>query len=105
MSSSLPGSSRRTQPGTENVSPAEVIASFNMELGGAPGSFLTEDLITEAVAAAVGMPYLKIDPLKLNLDVVTAHIPRPFALRNLIVAVAESGECSPLPLPTPSTRP
>ncbi|GCF84566.1 GspE/PulE family protein [Geobacter sp. SVR] len=91
LSSSLPGSSRRTQPGTENVSPAEVIASFNMELGGAPGSFLTEDLITEAVAAAVGMPYLKIDPLKLNLDVVTAHIPRPFALRNLIVAVAESG--------------
>jgi len=83
------GASRRVQHGAEVVSPVEVIASFNLELSGSPGKFLSEDAITEVVAAAVGMPYLKIDPLKLDLDVVTAHIPRPFALKNLIVAVAE----------------
>jgi general secretion pathway protein E len=71
------------------VSPAEVIASFNLEICGEPGKFLSEDVITETLAAKVGMPYLKIDPLKLNLDVVTAHIPRPFALKHLIVAVSE----------------
>ena len=84
------GGSRRIQASAEIVSPAEVLASFNLELQGSAGKFLTEDAITEAVAAAVGMEYLKIDPLKLDLDIVTAHIPRPFALKNLIVAVAES---------------
>jgi len=83
------GASRRVQHGAEFISPVEVITSFNLELSETPGKFLTEDMITEVVAAAVGMPYLKIDPLKLDLDVVTAHIPRPFALKNLIVAVAE----------------
>ncbi|NVN93123.1 MAG: type II/IV secretion system protein [Desulfuromonadales bacterium] len=89
FSSHLTGSSRRAQPGAEVVSPAEVIASFNLEICGVPGKYLTEDVITEVVASKVGMPYLKIDPLKLNLDVVTAHIPRPFALKHLIVAIAE----------------
>ncbi|MGD0584487.1 MAG: GspE/PulE family protein [Oryzomonas sp.] len=86
------GASRRVQHGAEIISPVEVITSFNLELSGYTGKFLTEDTITEALASAVGMPYLKIDPLKLDLDVVTAHIPRPFALKNLIVAVAEDKE-------------
>jgi len=89
FSSSQAGASRRTHPGVETISPVEVIASFNLEIPGKPGKLLTEDFITEAVAGAVNIPYLKIDPLKLNLDVVTTHIPRPFALRHLIVAVAE----------------
>lgn len=85
-----PGSARRAQSGADLVSPAEVIASFNLEICGSPGRYLTEDAITEEVALKLGMPYLKIDPLKLDLNVVTSHIPRPFALKHLIVAVAES---------------
>ena len=81
---------RRSQPGSDSVSPAELIASFNIELTDSPGRHLTEDRITEAIAAVVGLPYLKIDPLKLDLNIVTTHIPRPFALKNLIVAVGES---------------
>jgi len=84
------GGSRRIQARAEMVSPAEVLASFNLEQQGSLGRLLSEDAITEAIAAAVGLEYLKIDPLKLDLGVVTAHIPRPFALKNLIVAVAES---------------
>ncbi len=68
FASSQAGASRRTHPGAELVSPAEVIASFNLEISCKPGKLLTEDAITEAVADAVGMPYLKIDPLKLNLE-------------------------------------
>ena len=82
------GVSRRAH--AESITPAEVIASFEFEIKGSPGKYLTEDAVTEALATAVGLPYLKIDPLKLNLDVVTSHIPRPFALRNLIVAIAET---------------
>lgn len=77
--------------GNETLSPVELIASFNLERLDIPGTYLTEDMITEAIANAVGMTYLKIDPLKLDLNVVTSHIPRQFALKNLIVAVAQTG--------------
>ncbi|MBZ0220730.1 MAG: GspE/PulE family protein [Candidatus Methylomirabilis sp.] len=83
-------SSRRLQTISETVSPAEVIASFELRIPGTE-KYLTEDTITEAIAAEVGMPYLKIDPLKLNLDIVTSHIPRPFAQRYLVVPVEEKG--------------
>jgi len=82
-----PLSSRRIQPYI--VSPAEVISSFNIEMPGKNNAILTEDAITEAVAAEVKMPYIKIDPLKLKLDVVTAYLPRPFALRHLIIPIDE----------------
>ena len=81
---------RRGSTGVEHLNAAEILASFNLEIPGTQGRVLTEDAITEALASATGLPYFKIDPLKLDLHVVTDHIPRPFALRNLIVAV---GEC------------
>lgn len=81
------GYSRRVLHAPEKASPAEVIASFNLEIPGAGGRLLTEDAITEVLAQAVGLPYLKINPMKLNLDLVTAHISRPFALKHLIVPV------------------
>ncbi|UFS68695.1 GspE/PulE family protein [Geomonas sp. RF6] len=85
------GYARRLQHVPEKPSPAEVIASLNLEVAGSGGKLLTEDLITEAIAAAVGMEYLKINPLSLDLSVVTAHIPRPFALKHLIVPVGVAG--------------
>jgi general secretion pathway protein E len=84
------GTSRRSNISAELVSPTEVVVSFNLEIPGTAGQLLSEDVITEALAAASGLPYFKIDPLALDLNVVTAHIPRPFALKNLIVAVAET---------------
>ena len=81
-----PLSSRRFQPYI--VSPTEVISSFNIEIPGKESAILTDDAITEAIAAEVKLPYVKIDPLKLKLDVVTG-IPRPFALRHLIVPIEE----------------
>ncbi len=78
--------SRRYHVVPDMISPAEVISSFNLELPDAGGRLLTEDMITETIAEAVGMDYLKIDPLKMDLDVVTGTIPRPFALKHLIVS-------------------
>lgn len=81
------GYSRRVLHAPEKASPAEVIASLNLEIPGSGGKLLTEDAITEVLAQAVGLPYLKINPMKLDLDLVTAHISRPFALKHLIVPV------------------
>ncbi len=84
------GATRRTGTGSELPSPAEILSSLHSEIKGTQGNLLTEDIITEALASATGLPYFKIDPLKLDLHVVTDHIPRPFALKNMIVAVEES---------------
>jgi general secretion pathway protein E len=84
------GYSRKFHQQTEVVSPIEVISSFNLEIPGS-GRILTEDTITQAVANAAGLEYVKIDPLKLDLGTVTAYIPRPFALKHLMVPIAEHG--------------
>src|SRR3990172_4795048 len=81
---------RRLQPIAEPVSLAEAISSFELKIPGTE-KYLTEDAITEAMASEVGLPYRKIDPLKLNLDTVTSHIPRPFAQKHLIVPIEEKG--------------
>jgi general secretion pathway protein E len=81
--------SRRSQQAQYSISPAEVISSFNIEMPGTGGRIMTEDTITEAIAGELGLIYKKIDPLKLDIDVVTRHVPRPFALRHLIVPVEE----------------
>ncbi|MBI5599297.1 MAG: Flp pilus assembly complex ATPase component TadA [Deltaproteobacteria bacterium] len=82
-------SRRRLHSIHEAISPAEVIAAFNFKIQGTDGKPLNEDSVTEALAVEIGMPYRKIDPLKLNLDVVTSKIPRPFAQRHLMVPVEE----------------
>ena len=86
QSSHRSGQSRKLLKDSELVSPAEVISSFNLEI---PDSkkLLSEDLITEVLAKATGMRYLKIDPLSLDLDVVTSHISRAFALKNLMIPI------------------
>ncbi len=80
------GRSRKLLKEGSLVSPAEVISSFNLEIPGHK-KLLSEDIITETLAKATGLPYLKIDPLKLNLDTVSNHISRAFALKNQMVPV------------------
>ncbi|MBF8251544.1 MAG: pulE-3 [Deltaproteobacteria bacterium] len=81
--------SRRGMHSHENVSPAEVISSFNLEIPGKNGKILTEDAITTAVAEVVGIKYMKIDPLKLNLETITSYVSRPFAQKYLMIPVSE----------------
>jgi len=70
---------------TEEVSPAEVLASF--EIGLPDGSVLTEDRIMAIVAAEAGLPFHKIDPLKLQPELITGALPRAFAARNRLLVI------------------
>ena len=81
------GSGRHLVRSVDTLSPAEVICSFNLTI---PGSarLLTVDAVTEVIAKWVGMEFFKIDPLRLNLDLITAHISRAFALKNLMLPIA-----------------
>jgi general secretion pathway protein E len=46
--------------------------------------------IAQALAAHAGLPYVKINPLDLDLDVVTKAVAGPFARRHGIVAIAKT---------------
>jgi general secretion pathway protein E len=76
----------------EEVSPIEVAASFDLAMPGAPGTALTEDRIAECVAAHAGLPFTKIDPLKLNPEVVTQILSRAFARKNSAVPIAREDD-------------
>jgi general secretion pathway protein E len=71
----------------DEVSAIEVAASLNLEIPGAPGQVLTEDVITETVAKHADLPFKKIDPLKLNPEVVTQILSRAFARRSISVPI------------------
>src|SRR5215471_11675661 len=53
---------------------------------------LSDAQIAQALAAHAGLPYVKINPLDLDLDVVTKAIAGPFARRHGMVAIAKSGD-------------
>src|SRR3989338_1968778 len=85
----------------DTVSPAEVISSFNLEITGGGGKILTEEAITLSIAEAIGIPYRRLDPLKLNMDLVTSLIPRPFAQKYTIIALEQEGDTMTLAVADP----
>ncbi|HIJ90812.1 MAG: type II/IV secretion system protein, partial [Desulfobulbaceae bacterium] len=66
----------------------DIIVSMNLELSDKNGQPLTEELIFRAIAEDRGLSFVKLDPLKLDLKVVTKTIPRTFAFRHLLLPFA-----------------
>src|SRR5438552_18156475 len=52
----------------------------------------SEIQIAQALAAHAGLPFVKINPLDLDLDVVTKGVSGPFARRHGLVAISKSAE-------------
>ena len=59
----------------------EVLASFGFPDARREAEIVDEDKATQAVAQAVGIAYRKIDPLKLDAQLITRTLSRPFARR------------------------
>jgi len=85
----------------DEVSSIEVAASLNLEMPGAPGQVLTEDIITEVVANHAGLPYKKIDPLKLNPEIVTQILSRAFARRSISIPIEREDDTLTLAVADP----
>jgi general secretion pathway protein E len=64
------------------ISPVEVLASFQFPDARRESELVDEDKATQAVAQAVGVGYRKIDPLKLDAQLITRTLSRPFARRH-----------------------
>ena len=67
------------------ISPVEVLASFQFPDARHEAEVVDEDKATQAVAQAVGVPYRKIDPLKLDAQLITRTLSRPFARKHAVL--------------------
>lgn len=75
------------------ISAVDVLTPTNLHRASDAFKGVEEDVIYKALAKEWGLPFLKIDPLKLDLNVVTATVPRTFAMKHLVLPVAISNDC------------
>jgi general secretion pathway protein E len=81
---------RKTASGDRNINPVsivDVIASLNLKCPGPDARVIDEELIFQALAEEWKIPFKKIDPLKLDLNLVTTTIPRSFAMKHLALPI------------------
>jgi general secretion pathway protein E len=69
------------------LSPVELLASFQFPDARRESELVDEDKATQAVASAVGIPYRKIDPLKLDGQLITRTLSRPFARKHAVLPI------------------
>ena len=82
---------RNPVSGRRSVNPVtsiDIIAALNLECAGADSRVLDEELIFQTLADEWEIPFKKIDPLKLDLNLVTTTIPRSFAMKHLVLPIA-----------------
>ncbi|MBW1668897.1 MAG: type II/IV secretion system protein [Deltaproteobacteria bacterium] len=83
------------------VTIVDVIASLQMERADDPSKPLDEETIFQCLAKAWKIPYKKIDPLKLDLNLVTTTIPHTFAMKHLVLPVGRDDESLTVATPDP----
>jgi general secretion pathway protein E len=76
----------------EKVRRAQKVNQFSAEQALVQLSVVNEVQIAQAVANEAGLPYVKINPLDLDLDVVTKAVAGPFARRHGMVAIGKTGD-------------
>jgi general secretion pathway protein E len=67
------------------ISFIDVVVYLKIERMGQPSTTIDEDLIFTTLALAWKIPYKKIDPLKLELNIVTGTISKSFAAKHLLL--------------------
>lgn len=72
------------------ISFMDVIESLKITPPKAGSKTLTTDVIIEAIARNKKLPFVKLDPLKLDSDIVTRVISRPYAIRHQLVPIGLS---------------
>jgi general secretion pathway protein E len=72
------------------VSIIDIIESLKITSPKSSGKIITAEIIMMAVAKHLMLPFLKIDPLKLDYEIVTQIISRPYAIKHQIVPIALS---------------
>ena len=95
---------RRGRAAHADISIIDIICSMNLKVDGNSNAYVTEDAIMKAIAGHLGIPFLEIDPLKLDSDVTTKIISRPFALKHKLLPIALKGKTLTLATSNPFER-
>jgi general secretion pathway protein E len=82
------GARKRGASGADGVHPAETLASMAVGQAGDARYPLTERTIMQALAQHVQLPYVDLDPLKIDAKLAPKLLSRPFARRHGALIVA-----------------
>ena len=72
----------------EDASPFKVIAALNLTDASGNATRMDDFLLARLIAEDAHLPFYKIDPLKLDVQMIESRISRPFARKNKMVPVA-----------------
>ena len=87
---------------TYDVSPSELIASFKLTTPA--GEALDEDRLAHVIAQASRLTYIKIDPLQLNAELVTATFSQPFARKFVVLPLSKTATAIEVAVADPYNR-
>lgn len=83
------------------VNIVDVIVSLNLERADNRETELDEETIYQALASEWGIAFTKINPLNLDLNLVTGTIPHTFAMKHLALPVAEKDKVLTIAMSNP----
>jgi general secretion pathway protein E len=72
----------------EDASPFKVLAAMNLTDASGSGTRMDDFLLARLIAEDAHLPFFKIDPLRLDVQMVESRISRPFARKHKMVPVA-----------------
>ena len=72
----------------EEASPFKILMAMNLTDASGSGTRMDDFLMARLIAEDAHAPFFKIDPLKLDLEMIEAKISRPFARKHKMVPVA-----------------
>jgi len=72
----------------EEASPFKVLAAMNLTDASGSGTRMDDFLLARLIAEDAHLPFFKIDPLRLDVQMVESRISRPFARKHKMVPVA-----------------
>ena len=65
----------------------DIIVSLRLEIQGDKARILNEEMIMRAISLRLKIPFKKLDPLELDMEIVTKTIPRSFAVNHMILPI------------------
>ncbi len=72
----------------EDASPFKALASMNLTDASGNSTRIDDFLLARLIAEDARLPFFKVDPLKLDVEMIEKKISRPFARKNRMVPVA-----------------
>jgi len=84
------GSVRSQAAARYHATPAEIVVAADLQNPKNPRRKLDQDAVAECIAGAAAIEYLKLDPLRINGELATKTLSRPFARRHAVIPVGET---------------